>query len=212
MAPTKKVKTYNRSSSNINSSVDAFNLLFAKNITQRLISKKKIGKKKVVVKELPKRTEHYLLSDDSLQISTEDTFDKLRKGPSYNKLKEISFEISALNTKMSVLHNSNVSKKFASLNVTDFSPVTTRHRRKFSNSIRNRSDSLLERFKEPTMDILNSIEIETNTSKKKNNSSSYIKLPIKSQKGSNISWNNMINTKNDYSRMEDLSLKYFFHL
>lgn len=208
MAPTKKVKTYNRSSSNINSSVDAFNLLFAKNITQRIISKNKIGKKKVIVKELPKRTEQYLLSDDSLQISTEDTFDKLRKGSSCSKLKEVSFDISALKTKVSVLQNSNISKKYTSLNVTDFSPITTRNRRKFTNSVRNRTDSLLERFKEPTMEILNSIEIETY--KKTNNSSSYIKLPIKNQKGSNISCNNMTNTTNDYSRMEESFTKIFF--
>lgn len=203
MAPTRKLRTYNPSST-VNSSVDAFNLLFATNMTQRLISKKKSKKKKFSVKELPKRSEKTMSMDDSLQVSTEDTFDKLKRGPLYNKVKLISDNVC-----ISSSTDELVAIKHLSFNLTDSFPMITRRRKKFLNSYKDKSCSLLQRFKDPTVEVLNSIEIEIET-KNYSESSSYIKIP----KDQNIKIPSSKNDSNvcyinDCSRMEDSFSKIF---
>nr|CAI5819285.1 unnamed protein product [Callosobruchus analis] len=77
MVPKNKLKTYaGPNKSVINTSVDVFNNLLAKNLSRRGVQKRK---RKNLVKELPQRVVHTLLVDDSFHISTEDTFDKLLK-------------------------------------------------------------------------------------------------------------------------------------
>ncbi|VEN62935.1 unnamed protein product [Callosobruchus maculatus] len=79
MAPKNKLKTYaGPNKSVVNTSVDVFNNLLAKNLSRRVIGVKK-RKRQNLIKELPQRVAHTLLVDDSFQISTEDTFDKLLK-------------------------------------------------------------------------------------------------------------------------------------
>lgn len=192
MAPTRKLKTYNPSSS-INSSIDAVNFLFAKNMTQRLISKKKIRKKKLIIQQLPQRREETILTHDSLHVSTEDTFDKLRKGPTFNPVKIVRNNIST--TKMLTLSDS--SSKFI-LDVSDISPRITRSFKNMKKSL-NKSDSIFQHFRDPTIEVLSSIQIETNT-KDSSKSLSYIKIPTINQ---NNSTNRSMSHVDDVSKMEE---------
>ncbi|CAH2014030.1 unnamed protein product [Acanthoscelides obtectus] len=81
MVPKNKLKTYaGPNKSLVNTSVDVFNKLLAKNLSRRIIGVRKNRKqKKTFIKELPERAGRTLLTDDSFHISTEDTFDKLLK-------------------------------------------------------------------------------------------------------------------------------------
>lgn len=179
MVPTRKLRTYNPSSS-ITSSVDAFNSLFAKNMTQRLLSKNPKRKKKLFVRELPNRIEKTLLTDDSLQVSLEDTFDKLKKCPLPKK---------AVTSKL---------KNDLSSKLSDSSPMLTRQRKQYSNLQKNVSDdSIFRRFEETTVDSLHSIEIEIETNKNNSKSLSYIQIPKIIKNRSKIA--NKSNTNNSYA-------------
>lgn len=90
MAPYKKnFRTYSRSKNNI-SGVAAFNLLLAKNLTQKKLSKQKNGtthrrkNDKIEFKELPQLIKS-VVSDESLHVNLDDTFDRLRKQPVLKK-------------------------------------------------------------------------------------------------------------------------------
>nr|CAH7736836.1 unnamed protein product [Callosobruchus chinensis] len=91
MVPKNKLKTYaGPSKSFVNTSVDVFNNLLAKNLSRRVVGVKKRNRKNLI-KELPQRVAHTLLVDDSFHISTEDTFDKLLKnGPENSAGRTIS--------------------------------------------------------------------------------------------------------------------------
>lgn len=91
MAPyTNKFRTYSRSKNNI-SGVTAFNLLLTKNLTQKKLSNKRIGSKhrrkndnKLEFKELPQLIKS-VVSDESLHVNLDDTFDRLCKRPVLKK-------------------------------------------------------------------------------------------------------------------------------
>lgn len=91
MAPyTKKFRTYSRSKNDI-SGVTAFNLLLAKNLTQKKLSNKKKGSKhrrkndnKMEFKELPQLIKS-VVSDESLHVNLDDTFDRICKRPVLKK-------------------------------------------------------------------------------------------------------------------------------
>ncbi|XP_028137634.2 MATH and LRR domain-containing protein PFE0570w [Diabrotica virgifera virgifera] len=136
MAPTKKVRTYvNSNTSLVNNSIDAFNILFAKNMTKRLLGRKK---QKIKIQELPTRRNcESLLNDDSLQISTEDTFDKLLK------TKKTPPKLTILESSNS--NSVNESKVFLS------SPKTRRQKANFSlTNDSNSQQSQLSRLCQPS--------------------------------------------------------------
>nr|XP_023028498.1 uncharacterized protein LOC111516542 isoform X1 [Leptinotarsa decemlineata]XP_023028559.1 uncharacterized protein LOC111516542 isoform X2 [Leptinotarsa decemlineata] len=185
MAPVNKMKTYGRSNSSIvNNSIDAFNVLFAKNMTKRLIGRKR-KKNMCSIKPLPPRTRSETIFEDSLHVSTEDTFDKLLRGNVRKKDKAQSqpeeSNISKLLLNESKSRSVTGSKSF-------YSPVMTRSRlnaklsksssiQEISSSVENNSNNMTNpyqyRLTEPTVDGIDaSLEIES--ARKNNDSSSYI--------------------------------------
>ncbi|KAJ3641177.1 hypothetical protein Zmor_027692 [Zophobas morio] len=105
-------KTRVRMNTSVNS-VDAVNALFVENLTKRFKSRKKA---KIELKELPPQGPTQL-TDDSLKVETNDTFDRLVKGKVYNEVK-IVCNILKFNSS-----NSDTS-------VTYRSPIMTRRRKK----------------------------------------------------------------------------------
>lgn len=88
MAPVNRLRSYGNKNTSIlqkSRSVSVFNDLFAKNIQRRL--KRKPTRHENIVPELPPRTTPELtVFEDTLHVSTEDTFDKLRRGPISNNV------------------------------------------------------------------------------------------------------------------------------
>ncbi|CAG9830334.1 unnamed protein product [Diabrotica balteata] len=179
MAPAKKVRTYvNSNTSLVNNSIDAFNILFAKNMTKRLLGRKK---QKLKIQELPTRRNcESLLKDDSLQISTEDTFDKLlktKKSP----------------PKPPTIHDSLKSNSGNENKILVSSPKTRRQKANLClTNDSNSQQSQLSHLHQPSTErIEESLEIET-IKKKPNTSLSYITIP------KNISL--MENSSNHFAR------------
>lgn len=197
MGPRKNLKTY--SSTSINSSVDAFNLLFAKNLTKRIICKKKTGRKKFKIRELPAHRDQTVFKDDSLQVSTEDTFDKLRKGclNGSHKLDNASTSESTTSYVPFSLTRTNHSDN-------SHSPKITRSRKRLSASLKNKSDSILQRFNDPTNETINSIEIEVETNKNMD-SLSYIRIPQVKSDNNKLStkYPSIVHSTDDCSKMDD---------
>ncbi|XP_057657544.1 uncharacterized protein LOC130894639 [Diorhabda carinulata] len=174
MAPSKRIKTYRRSNTSlVNNSVDAFNVLFAKNMTKRLLMKKK----KFSVKDLPPRNKcESLLGNDSLQISTDDTFDKLLK-KSKEKPKEVpTVNISCDIANAEIVANTTVNKSTRTTRANNSSLC--------SSSLLNTNENIdsveqthLRRLLQPSIEkIEESLEIES-ARLKPNFSLSYITVP-----------------------------------
>ncbi|XP_072379922.1 uncharacterized protein Haspin [Diabrotica undecimpunctata] len=179
MAPAKKVRTYvNSNTSLVNNSIDAFNVLFAKNMTKRLLGRKK---QKFKIQELPTRRNcESLLKDDSLQISTEDTFDKLlktKKSPPKSPTIHDSLKSNSGNENKIFLSSPKTRRQKANLCLTNDS---------------NSQQSQLSHLHQPSTErIEESLEIET-IKNKPNTSLSYITIP------KNISL--MENSSNHFAR------------
>ncbi|CAH1109833.1 unnamed protein product [Psylliodes chrysocephalus] len=171
MAPQmKKIKTYGPSNTSlVNNSVDAFNVLFS-NHKRKTIIKKKRKKMEHLTKELltrPKFTSG--LTNDSFQISMNDTFDKVKQ--SVNKSKSL---------------NKSEVGRFISEDITIHSPILLRRRKNFldsSNSLQisEISDSYekthLKILKGPSEDKIDgSLEIEVLENKQYLSSLSYINV------------------------------------
>ncbi|KAG5894090.1 hypothetical protein JTB14_003946 [Gonioctena quinquepunctata] len=185
MAPVNRMRTYRGSNNSVNNSVDAFNVLFAKNMTKRLIGRKK--KKKCFIRPLPHRKSRSMLIDDSLQISTEDTFDKLLKGNINNKVESQSLTSESFD--MSEKSGSiDMSKKGKSITQTSsfYSPIMTRRRKKIqleetpssynlskSTNLSDNPNPYLFRMKEPTVDRID-VSVEIEGVRKEHNFSSYV--------------------------------------
>lgn len=86
MAPTKPFRTYSRGKKSSVNSVEAFDLLFTKNLAQRKLANWKTTKYKV--KCLPDKVKSVLKEESSIHVNFNDTFDRIRKP--LNKLKQDS--------------------------------------------------------------------------------------------------------------------------
>lgn len=174
MPSHKPIKTYERKTrsqvSNTSKSVDAFNALFAQNLTKRLKSRRKA---KIKLKELPPRLEEYA-TDVSLKVSPNNTFDKIAKGKTFNKVKVGSFQ-------KIVSSDSEASKSnLGQMSVSNHSSIMTRQRKRskiaaeISNPSVTEKNSTLDR---PVTSSCLSIEKENKSNFLSYSSLTYIKLP-----------------------------------
>ncbi|CAH1173743.1 unnamed protein product [Phaedon cochleariae] len=209
MAPVNKVRTYGRSNNSVmNNSVNAFNELFAKNITKRLIGKNSKNRKNhhIFIKELPPRsTCGTLLANDSLEISTEDTFDKLLR-KNKKEVAKPDINISKCNTSKSLENAMKSESSFTQIS-TFYSPIMTRKRKKgasitemnskqlmMTDKSKGSSNPYLYRLNAPTIDGIDvSLEIEKVQEQKFEKSSSFLVLSAKPKDHThaNISINNI---------------------
>ncbi|XP_044261910.1 uncharacterized protein LOC123009571 [Tribolium madens] len=166
MPSHKPIKTYEkRTRSQHSESAKAFNALLAENLTKRLKCRKK--KATLKLKELPPRMQEYL-TDESLKVSPNNTFDKLVKGKVYNEVKVANF----------VKIQSSESEASTHVSVCIHSPVMITRQRKRPKVVITEAPEPPKRNSTLDKPVTSSLSIEKeNQSKMDFSSLSYIKLP-----------------------------------
>ncbi|XP_050303416.1 uncharacterized protein LOC126741126 [Anthonomus grandis grandis] len=222
MAPSRSFRTYSKGNTSV-SAMDAFNILFAKNLTQRKLHGKKLKAKKLEIKELPQKIKT-ILSDDSLRVNINDTFDKILQPQA--KALPSSYNNSLDEAQNSLLVYKKADKS-SSVNKSSFdciknaSPMVKKLR-----SFKNNSSNINQKYSwfdqtTPTGEaITNSLEVELSSSsvkrhnrKSKNNSnasrSSLVCLRSQAKDTSSINASKDLSNKNsstvdDFKNPNDL--------
>ncbi|XP_064214196.1 uncharacterized protein LOC659764 [Tribolium castaneum] len=163
MPSHKPTKTYpKRRRSQHSESAKVFNALLAENLTKRLKSRKK--KATLELRDLPPRVQEYI-TEESLHVSPNDTFDKLLKGKVYNEVKTVASFVKI---------QSSESEASTHVKLSVHSPVIRRRKRPKVVVAELPEPPLPKRNSTP---VTSSLSIEKENNKKDYPSLSYIKLP-----------------------------------
>lgn len=170
------MRSYSRRNMSKNSSLDAVNALFAENMSRRKQAKRR---KKVNIRELPPPDPNVQLSDSSLKVEINNTFDRLKEGSVY---KPVGLKDCAIDNFSS---ESDISKSRSRLPQISFShvinsPVIKRKRKKKLKSNAKITELIVSEIKkqeEDTFDkpVLSSLEVEKATLSIKRNSTGEIR-------------------------------------
>lgn len=160
MAPNKSFRTYSRGNNSTISCVEAFNILFVKNLTQRKLHGKAKGKSKlkVEIKELPTKIKTVLNDESFLRVNVNDTFDRILKGPCKKTQSSSNSVLIGNKSSFSVIKSQ--VKSFNS--ISKVSPMVQKLR-SYSNksTTKNTLDSWFNQATPPGERITNMLEIES---------------------------------------------------
>lgn len=164
MATSTRMRSYSKKNISKNSSLDVVNALFAQNIGHRKQAK---TRRKINIRELPPPDPNVQLSDNSLKIEINNTFDKIKEGSVY---KPVALKNSGINNFSTESDTSKSRSKIPQISFSHIvnSPVIKRKRKKRLKSSVKITDLLPEIKKqkqEDTLDkpVLSSLEVEKAT-------------------------------------------------